>query len=244
MKRKMVLVFCLAAFGVSLYAKGQIEDPAKAAGKTEDSYAFGMVLGRDLKQLGMEFNYPAFTEGFRAALEGDEPRYSFDEALEKVRAVFAEAAIRQAAENKEKEALFLKENGEREGVGTTVSGLQYEVLKGGEGKKPGPRALVQVNYEGKLADGTVFDSTWERGESAKIPLNRVIPGWAEGIQLMGVGDLYMLFIPSVLAYGEEGAGDLIPPNSLLIFRVELIEILDEGEEPWEPKPSGDGPNTP
>jgi FKBP-type peptidyl-prolyl cis-trans isomerase len=238
MKKKVFFVFCLTAIAVSLYAKGQIEDPAKAAGKTDASYAFGMVLGRDLKQLGMEFNYPAFTEGFRAAIEGGELRYSFDEALDKVRNVFTEAAIRQATENKEKEAQFLKENGEREGVGTTASGLQYEVLKGGEGKKPGPQALVQVNYEGKLTDGTVFDSTWERGESARIPLNRVIPGWSEGIQMMGVGDLYVFFIPSSLAYGEAGAGNLIPPNSLLIFRVELIEILDEGEDVSPKLPDG------
>jgi FKBP-type peptidyl-prolyl cis-trans isomerase len=231
MKKGTIAALWLAVFAVSLYAKGQIEDPAKASGVLDTSYAFGMVLGRDLKQLGLEFSYPDFTEGFRSALEGAEPRYSFDEALEMVRAAFTEAAIRQAAENKEREALFLKENGEREGVETTASGLQYEVLKGGEGQKPGPQALVQVNYEGKLSDGTVFDSTWERGEPARIPLNRVIPGWAEGIQLMGVGDSYLLFIPSVLAYGEEGAGEVIPPNALLIFRVDLIEILDEGEGP-------------
>jgi FKBP-type peptidyl-prolyl cis-trans isomerase len=248
MKKKTFVVFCLAVLTVSLHAKGQIEDPAKAAATIDTSYAFGMVLGRDLRQLGLEFSYPAFNEGFRTAIEGAEPRYSFDEALDKVRAAFTEAAIRQAAENKEKEARFLKENGEREGVETTASGLQYEVLKSGEGKKPGPQALVQVNYEGKLTDGSVFDSTWERGEPARIPLNRVIPGWAEGIQLMGVGDFYVFFIPSALAYGEQGAGELIPPNAPLIFRVELIEILDEGEEqvekPWEPKPRGDGPDSP
>jgi FKBP-type peptidyl-prolyl cis-trans isomerase len=247
MKKRTLAFFPLLILAASLYGEGQIEDPAKAAGQNDASYAFGMVLGRDLKQLGFDFNYPAFTEGFRAALEGLEPRYSFDEALEKVRAVFTEAAIRQAAENKEREALFLKENGDREGVKTTASGLQYEVLKGGEGKKPGPQALVRVNYEGKLADGVVFDSTWERGEPAEIPLNRVIPGWAEGIQLMGVGDSYVFFIPSALAYGEEGAGEVIPPNSPLVFRVELIEILDEGEEPedpWEPKPWGVEPDSP
>jgi FKBP-type peptidyl-prolyl cis-trans isomerase len=244
MKKKTILAFCLTITAVSLFAKGQIEDPEEETGKTDASYAFGMVLGRDLRQLGMKFNYPAFTEGFRAAIEGDQPRYSFDEALEQVRAVFTEAAIRQAAENKEKETQFLRENGEREGVETTASGLQYEIVKGGEGKKPGPQALVQVNYEGTLADGTVFDSTWARGESARIPLNRVIPGWAEGIQLMGEGDLYVFFIPSTLAYGEMGAGDLIPPNSLLIFRVELIQILDEGEESWEPKPLSGDPDNP
>ncbi|MDR0451016.1 MAG: FKBP-type peptidyl-prolyl cis-trans isomerase [Treponema sp.] len=229
MKKRTIAIFCFAILAVSLYAKGKKESPAEITGTADTSYAFGMVLGRDLKQLSMEFNYPAFIEGFRSALEGAEPRYSFDEALEKIRTAFTEAAVRQAAENREQEALFLKENGKREGVATTESGLQYEILKGGEGKKPGPHALVWANYEGKLSNGTVFDSTWARGEPARIPLSRVIPGWSEGIQLMSVGNTYVFFIPSALAYGEQGAGQLIPPNSLLIFQVELIEILDEGE---------------
>jgi FKBP-type peptidyl-prolyl cis-trans isomerase len=232
----LVVFLCLALLTVSLHARGQIEDPAKGLGAADTSYAFGLVLGRDLKQLGIEFDYAALTEGFRAVIEGEEPRYGFDEALGKVRAAFTEAAIRQATENREKETLFLKENGEREGIKTTASGLQYEILKGGEGRKPGPQALVQVNYEGKLADGAVFDSTWQRGEPASIPLNRVIPGWSEGIQLMGLGDVYVFYIPSALAYGERGAGELIPPNSLVIFRVELIEILEEGEDSPEGAP--------
>jgi FKBP-type peptidyl-prolyl cis-trans isomerase len=255
MKKRTITLLCFALLcfvvsTVSLHAKGQIEDPAKAAAAADTSYAFGMVLGRDLKQLGIEFGYQAFTEGFRAAIEGSEPRYGFDEALEKVRAAFTEAAIRQAAENREQEILFLKENGEREGVKTTASGLQYEIVKGGEGEKPGPMALVRVNYEGKLVNGQVFDSTWERGETARIPLNRVIPGWAEGIQLMGVGDTYVFYIPSALAYGEEGAGEVIPANSPLVFRVELLEILDEGGEEgsWAPRPldqaEDNSPDTP
>jgi FKBP-type peptidyl-prolyl cis-trans isomerase len=238
--RGLVVFLCLVVLTASLHARGRIEDPEKALGTADTSYAFGLVLGRDLKQLGIEFDYTAFTEGFRTVIEGNEPRYGFDEALGKVRTAFAEAAVRQAAENKEKEALFLKENGEREGIETTASGLQYEVLKGGEGKKPGPQALVQVNYEGKLVNGAVFDSTWQRGEPARIPLNRVIPGWSEGIQLMGLGDVYVFYIPSALAYGETGAGELIPPNSPLIFRVELIEILEDGE----PKPPDGAPGTP
>jgi FKBP-type peptidyl-prolyl cis-trans isomerase len=228
MKKRTVTFLCLIVLAVSLYAKGRIEDPAKKLDTTDTSYAFGLVLGRDLRQLGMEFDYAAFIDGFRTVIEGDEPRYGFEEALEKVRTAFTESAVRQAAENREKEALFLKENGEREEVETTGSGLQYEVLKAGEGKKPGPQALVQVNYEGKLVNGTVFDSTWQRGEPANIPLDRVIPGWSEGIQLMSRGDVYVFYIPSELAYGERGAGELIPPNSLLIFQVELIEILEEG----------------
>jgi FKBP-type peptidyl-prolyl cis-trans isomerase len=240
--RGFVVFLCLVTLTASLHARGQIEDPAKALGTADTSYAFGLVLGRDLKQLGIEFDYIAFVEGFRAVIEGDEPRYGFDEALEKVRTAFTEAAIRQSEENREKEALFLKENGEREEVQTTASGLQYEVLKGGEGKKPGPQALVQVNYEGKLVNGTVFDSTWQRGEPASFPLDRVIPGWAEGIQLMSLGDVYVFYIPSQLAYGERGAGEMIPPNSPLIFRVELIEILEEGPE--GSMPPGSAPSTP
>jgi FKBP-type peptidyl-prolyl cis-trans isomerase FkpA len=243
--KKVFIFLCFVVLTGSLYAKGQIEDPAKAAAEADISYAFGMVLGRDLKQTGMEFNYNALTEGFRAALEDVEPRYSFDEALEKVRAAFVEAMTRQAAENKEKETRFLQENGKREGVTTTASGLQYEILSdesSGEGEKPGPRALVRVNYEGKLAEGAVFDSTWERGEPAEIPLDRVIPGWAEGIQLMNVGSTYLFYVPSALAYGEEGAGQVIPPNSPLIFKVELLEILDDAQEEeemlWEPSPWG------
>jgi FKBP-type peptidyl-prolyl cis-trans isomerase len=243
MKKRMIIVLYLAVMTVFLHARGQIEDPAKALGTTDTSYAFGQVLGRDLKRLGIEFDYAAFTEGFRTVIEGDEPRYNFDEALEKVQTAFTEAAARQAAESKEKEALFLKENGEREGVKTTASGLQYEILKGGEGQKPGPQALVQVNYEGKLVNGTVFDSTWQRGEPASIPLDRVIPGWSEGIQLMGLGDVYVFYIPSELAYGERGAGEIIPPNSLLIFQVELIEILED-EEPAESRPLSAAPDTP
>ena len=119
---------------------------------------------------------------------------------------------------------FLEENAKNDSVVQTESGLQYMVLKEGTGAKPGPTDNVTVHYTGRLLDGTVFDSSVERGEPATFPLNKVIPGWTEGLQLMSEGAKYRLFIPSELAYGENGAGDKILPNSTLIFDVELIKV--------------------
>jgi len=119
---------------------------------------------------------------------------------------------------------FLEENGKKEGVKTSASGLQYEVLREGAGPKPGATSTVEVHYEGRLINGKVFDSSYQRNETISFPLNRVIPGWTEGLQLMPTGAKYRLYIPSELGYGARGAGADIPPNSDLIFDVELISI--------------------
>ena len=124
----------------------------------------------------------------------------------------------------EKGEAFLKENAKKDGVKTTASGLQYKVLKEGEGKSPKATDTVKVNYEGKLIDGKVFDSSYKRGEPIEFGLNQVIPGWTEGVQLMKEGATYEFTIPSKLAYGERGAGGEIPPNATLIFKVELIKV--------------------
>jgi FKBP-type peptidyl-prolyl cis-trans isomerase FkpA len=189
------------------------------------SYAFGMALGSDLKQTGMQFNYDAFTQGFKESIEGKETRISMEEAMQIIQTAFMSAMVKQAEENKAKETQFLEENGKKNGIQTTPSGLQYEVISQGEGVKPGADDTVSVHYEGTLIDGTVFDSSYERGEPAQFPLGGVIPGWTEGIQLMNVGSTYRLFIPSALAYGEQGAGASVPPNSALIFKVELLSIV-------------------
>jgi len=137
-----------------------------------------------------------------------------------------EEAQNEAIENIEKGAAFLEENGKKEGVITTESGLQYKVLTLGEGEMPADTNNVTVHYEGKLIDGTIFDSSYERGEPTSFPLNGVISGWTEGVQLMPVGSTYEFYIPSNLGYGAQGAGPQIPGNSVLIFKVELISIND------------------
>ena len=130
----------------------------------------------------------------------------------------------QIKDNKTIGREFMEENAKNDSVVQTTSGLQYMVLKEGTGAKPGPTDTVTVHYTGRLLDGTVFDSSVERGEPASFPLDKVIPGWTEGLQLMSEGSQYRLFIPSELAYGSKGAGDQILPNSTLIFDVELIKV--------------------
>jgi FKBP-type peptidyl-prolyl cis-trans isomerase len=144
---------------------------------------------------------------------------------------FLEVMAKRAEENKARELAFLEENGKKPGVTITDSGLQYEVITEGTGSKPTAEDIVRVNYEGTLMDGTVFDSTYTRGEPAEFPLYGVIPGWTEGIQLMSEGSSYRFYIPSALAYGEQGAGSVIPPYSTLIFKVELLSIIKDAEEP-------------
>jgi FKBP-type peptidyl-prolyl cis-trans isomerase len=217
-KKYAALFFCLALAPLVYGQTGE------RAGKTELSYAYGLIIGADLKGTGLEFDYGAVSEGLRDSVEGLDSRVTLDEALELVQQSYMAVMERQMEENRLTELRFLEENGKREGVFTTESGLQYEVIRT-EGKdKPGPEAVVLVNYEGKLSDGQVFDSSFERGEAQEIPLNQVIPGWAEGVRLMGVGDIFMLYIPSRLAYGEYGAGS-IPPNTPVIFLVELLAIV-------------------
>ena len=137
-----------------------------------------------------------------------------------------EAAIAEmAAKNVEIEKKFLAENGAKENVKTTASGLQYEVITEGSGAKPGKTDMVKVHYTGSLLNGQIFDSSVQRGEPAQFGVHQVIPGWTEALQMMAVGSKYKLYIPAKLAYGSNGAGDRIPPNATLIFEVELLDIV-------------------
>jgi FKBP-type peptidyl-prolyl cis-trans isomerase FkpA len=227
-----IVLFACSAGGKSDNAAAQTtEAPASApapdgVADEDTSYAFGLALGSDLKQTGLQFNYDAFTQGFRDSIEGKETRISMDDAIQIIQTAFMAAMTKQAEENRAKETQFLDENGKKNGIQTTSSGLQYEVITQGSGAKPLASDTVSVHYEGTLIDGTVFDSSYERGEPAQFPLGGVIPGWTEGIQLMNVGSTYRLFIPSALAYGEQGAGNSIPPNAALIFKVELLSIVN------------------
>ncbi|MDR2135737.1 MAG: FKBP-type peptidyl-prolyl cis-trans isomerase [Treponema sp.] len=220
-KKYAALALCLA-LAPSIY--GQTAADAKA----DRSYAYGLAIGSDLKSIGLEFDYDAVSQGIRDAIEGREARFTMDEALALVQQSYMAALERQTEENRLKEIQFLEENGKRRGVVTTASGLQYEVVRAAGKEKPNPQSVVRVNYEGTFTDGTVFDSSFERGEPSDIPLDMVIPGWSEGLCLMGVGDVYTLYIPSRLGYGEGGA-QTIAPYTPLVFKVELLEIL-AGEE--------------
>ena len=197
------------------------------------SYALGLTIGQQLLGMGgKELNIDDFAAAIKDVLAGREPLVKPTEAQRLVQAFFAEQEAKQQAAMAEKgkavraegEA-FLAENAKKEGVVTLPSGLQYEVITPGTGRKPKATDKVKCHYEGTLIDGTVFDSSYRRGEPAVFPLNGVIKGWTEGVQLMSEGAKYRFYIPFALAYGANGAGASIPPYAALIFDVELLEVL-------------------
>lgn len=196
------------------------------------SYALGLSMGNNFRSSGIEtINIKDFSDAMSTVFSGEKPAMTYDEAKEEIRVYFTALEEKQraaAAEmgkvNEESGRKFLDENGKRVEVRTTASGLQYEVLKEGTGLQPTAADQVTVHYTGKLIDGTVFDSSVERGEPATFGVTQVIPGWVEALQLMKEGAKYRLFIPSQLAYGPNGAGP-IAPNSTLIFDVELIKVI-------------------
>ena len=197
------------------------------------SYALGLGIGRQLSQMGAnELNIDDFAQAIKDVLAGDQPKVADQETQQIVQEFFQAQEAKQRAAAAEKGKVvrkagedYLAENAKKEGVVTLPSGLQYKVLKEGNGKKPKATDKVKCHYEGMLIDGTMFDSSIQRGEPAVFPLNQVIAGWTEGLQLMTEGSKYRFFIPYSLGYGEHGAGASIPPFSALIFDVELIEVL-------------------
>jgi len=197
------------------------------------SYALGLGIGQQLAQMGAtDLNVDDFAQSIKDVLSGSELKVSHREAQQIVQEYFAKKEQAMNAERAEmgkaaKEAgeKYLAENAKKEGVITLPSGLQYQVLKEGNGKKPTAKDSVKCHYEGFLIDGTVFDSSVQRGEPAVFGLQQVIAGWTEGLQLMSEGGKYRFFIPYRLAYGEGGAGQLIPPYAALIFDVELIQVM-------------------
>ena len=190
------------------------------------SYALGLSMGHNFLGSGIKsLNVEDFAKGVEAVYKQEKPEISFDEAKKIINEFFSNLQDEIAETNKQAGKEFLAENAKRSGVVVLPSGLQYEVLAEGKGRKPKVTDKVQCHYHGTLIDGQVFDSSIQRGTPAVFGVNQVIPGWVEALQLMPEGSRWKLYIPSDLAYGEQGAGGSIPANATLIFEVDLIKIL-------------------
>ncbi|MFO1374481.1 MAG: FKBP-type peptidyl-prolyl cis-trans isomerase [Agitococcus sp.] len=218
--------FVLAACdGPKPPAKKLESEDAKAA------YSIGYMTAKSMSNQVPNLDAKSYNKGFQDAYAKKEPAIKEEDMKtilmayeQKIRKEMEEKQKKAAADAVSKGATYLADNAKKANVKTTASGLQYEVIKEGTGAKPTATSTVKVHYEGKLIDGTVFDSSIKRGEPVSFPLNQVIPGWTEGVQLMSVGSKYRFVIPANIAYGEQGGGP-IPPNSVLTFEVELLEIV-------------------
>lgn len=198
---------------------------AKAQQMDSLSYALGVLLAQNLQNQGFEdLDEPSMTNAIRDVLGGSEPKFTAEEANQVVQQHMIKKQQAQYADVIEESKAFLAENAKREAVTETGSGLQYEVLKAGSGPKPADTSKVTVHYHGTLLDGTVFDSSVERGEPTTFGVNQVIKGWTEALKMMPQGAKWKLYIPADLAYGPRGAGGKIGPYQTLIFEVELLEI--------------------
>ncbi len=232
----MIPIFLLPASGCIAEEKAQSPVELKDL-KDKVSYAIGLSIGRDFKNQDLEINPDILAQGIRDSLQGNDPLMSDEEIKETQMAFQEEVRAKQqklmemaAEKNVQKEQTFLEQNKKKEGVKVTESGLQYEIIEEGTGPKPDPTDQVKVHYSGTLLTGSEFDSSYQRGEPAVFPVNAVIPGWTEALQMMKEGAKWKLYIPSRLAYGERGAGQSIGPNETLVFTVELLEVMKEDQE--------------
>lgn len=207
--------------------KAELSNP-----KLKASYVIGVNIGKGMKTQGVDVDADMILKGLKDGLAGNAALNDAEmqEAMMGLQKDMQAKAQELGVKSKKEGEDYLAANKSKEGVKSTASGLQYKVIKEGKGPKPKSTDVVKVHYRGTLLDGTEFDSSYKRGEPVEFPLDQVIKGWTEGLQLMTVGSKYQLFIPSALAYGEPGNRG-IPPNSALIFEVELLEIMKPGAEP-------------
>ena len=227
MRRSFALVLGIGLLMGQAYA----QDVTLKNQKDRLSYSLGMDIGMTLKNQSIDVDPAIVARGIKDSISGQNPLMTEQEMRETINtfqkemmAKQQEVAKQQGEKNKKEGEAFLVENKKKEGVKTLPSGLQYKVIKAGAGKKPKAADTVTTNYRGTLIDGTEFDSSYKRGKPATFPVNGVIPGWTEALQLMEEGAKWQLFVPSNLAYGERGAGGQIGPNATLIFEVELISV--------------------
>ncbi|BCA80625.1 FKBP-type peptidyl-prolyl cis-trans isomerase [Desulfuromonas sp. AOP6] len=232
MKRQSFsLVAILSLLFVATGCTAQEKAPELKDLKDKVSYSIGLDIGRNFKAQGVEVEPALLLKGMKDALADAQPMLT-DEQIEETMTAFQQQMMEKqqkmiselAETNKKEGQVFLAENAKKEGVVSLPSGLQYKVVSAGEGASPKAEDTVSVHYRGTLVDGTEFDSSYSRGEPATFPVNGVIPGWTEALQLMKKGAKYELYIPAELAYGQRGAGPAIGPNATLIFEVELLEI--------------------
>lgn len=227
----------VTAVAVTLLASAPWALAAPQSDQEKLSYSIGVTLGQSLSQDIQELDIESFNQAIEDVYSGDQLQMSKEEmtqALTKFQqqqnAERQKQAKQAAEQNKAKSEEFLAENAKKEGVKVTDSGLQYKVLESGDGVSPDANDTVTVDYEGKLIDGTVFDSSYERGEPVEFRVDQVIPGWQEALQMMSVGDTWMVYLPSDLAYGPAGTGGPIGPNQALTFKVELLDVTKAEEK--------------
>jgi FKBP-type peptidyl-prolyl cis-trans isomerase len=234
MRTKLILCAALVAAiaGCNQKAGDKAADhgPKLETDEQKVSYGIGLVEGKRFKQ-DFQVDVDAFAAGMKASVNDEKPLMTEEEVKTTIQAFGQKLMAKKEAEqkaagekNKTASETFLAENGKKDGIKTTASGLQYKVETEGKGAKPKADDTVEVNYRGTLVDGTEFDSSYKRGQTVTFPVNGVIPGWSEALQLMTVGSKYQLFVPSDLAYGPGGTGGVIGPNQALIFEVELVDI--------------------
>jgi FKBP-type peptidyl-prolyl cis-trans isomerase FklB len=230
------LIFIISASLLALPLFGQEKSPQLKDQKDKVSYSIGLNIGTNLARQKVEVNPDLLTAGIKDAIAG-KPQLTQDQIKDVMTQFEKDMEQKQKAageKNKTDGAKFLEENKKKPEVKTTASGLQYKVIKDGTGPQPKATDMVTVNYRGTLINGTEFDSSYKRGQPATFPLNGVIKGWTEGLQLMKKGAKYQLFVPSELAYGERAVGPDIAPNATLIFEVELLDV----KPPPTPAPQG------
>src|SRR6266496_1176519 len=235
--KHFILIF--AAFSLALPLFGQEKSPQLKDQKDKVSYSIGLNIGFNLGRQNVQVNPDVLAAGIKDAIAG-KPQLNADQVKEVMAAFEKDMQQKQKAageKNASEGAKFLEENKKKEGVKATASGLQYKALKEGTGPQPKETDTVTVNYRGTLINGTEFDSSYKRGQPATFPLNGVIKGWTEGLQLMKTGSKYQFFVPSNLAYGERSVGPDIAANATLIFEVELLEV----KPPPTPAPQASGP---